>query len=103
MLTIVLLILAALAWIVFAIYQLISNPKQSIKFIFGGLVIVGIFLIFYFTTNTDPTGRLAELVSKNNLSEGVQMLITGGLSTALVLAGISVIVMFVTEFLNIFK
>jgi hypothetical protein len=102
-LTIGLLIIAVCSWLLFAVYQLASNPKKSLKFIVGGAVIFAIFLVFYFMTDTAPTGRLAELVSKNNLSESVQMLISGGLNTALSLAGISVVVMLVSEFMNIFK
>jgi len=102
-LTIALLVMAALAWVLFALYQLISNPKSSLKFILGGAVIVVVFLVFYFMANTEPVGRLAELVSENNLSTGVQRLITGGLSTAGVLAGLSILVMFASEFINIFK
>lgn len=103
MLTIILLVLAALTWVLFAVYQLVSNPKQSIKFLVGGLVIVAVFAVFYFMTNTEVTGKMAELVSKNNISDGVQMLISGGLNTALVLAGLSVIVMFASEIINVFK
>ena len=102
-LTIVLFIIAALAWLAFAVYQLVSNPKQSIKFTLGGVVILVLFLAFYFTTNTEPVGRLAELVSKFNITEGIQMLINGGLNTALTLAGLSVVVMIVSEFMNFFK
>ena len=102
-LTIVLLVIAMLAWVGFALYQLISNPKQSLKFIVGGAFIVALFAIFYFMTNTEVTGKLAELVSEHNISDNVQMLISGGLNTTLVLAGLSIIVMIVSEFVNIFK
>ena len=102
-LTIALLVIAALAWLLFSVYQLATNPKKSLKFIVGGAAIVVLFLAFYFTTDTEPIGRLAELVSKNNLSDGIQMLISGGLKTALSLAGISVVVMLVSELMNIFK
>lgn len=102
-LTIALLVVAVLAWVLFALFQLIGNPKSSLKFIIGGAVIVGIFLIFFFMANTEVTGKMAELVSKNDISDNIQRLIAGGLSTTLVLAGLSVLVMIVSEFINIFK
>jgi F0F1-type ATP synthase assembly protein I len=102
-LTIALLVIAALAWILFALYQLISNPKESIKFLFGGLAIVIVFVIFYFVANTEVSGKMAELVSKFNITEGVNRLITAGLNTTAILAGLSILVMLVSEFVNIFK
>ena len=102
-LTIALLVVAALAWVLFAIYQLISNPKGSIKFILGGAAILIVFVIFYFMANTEVSGKMAELVSKFDISENVNRLISGGMNTTAVLLGLSVIVMIVSEFINIFK
>lgn len=102
-LTIGLFVIAALAWVLFAIYQLVSNPKESIKFMLGGLAIVIVFVIFFFVANTEVSGKMAELVSKHDITEGVNRLITAGLNTTAILAGLSVLVMIVSEFVNIFK
>lgn len=102
-LTIALLVVAALAWILFAMFQLIQNPIKSIKFIIGGLVIAAVFVVFFFMANTEVTGKMAELVSENNISDNVQRLISGGLNLTAILAGLAVLVMIVSEFINIFK
>lgn len=102
-LTIALLIVAALAWIFFALFQLVSNPKESIKFLIGGVAIAIVFVIFYFIANTEVSGKMAELVSKHDITEGVNRLISAGLNTTVILAGLSVLVMIVSEFVNIFK
>jgi hypothetical protein len=102
-LTVALLVVAILAWVLFAVYQLIQSPKQSLRFIVGGLVIVAVFVVFFFMANTEVSGKMAELVSKHNISDNVQRLITGGLNTTAILAGLSILVMIVSEFINIFK
>ena len=102
-LTIALLIIAALAWVLFAVYQLISDPKGSIKFVIGGAALLAVFIIFYFIANTEVSGKMAELVSKFDISENVHRLISGGMNTTAVLLGLSVVVMIVSEFINIFK
>ena len=102
-LTVGLLVIAILIWVVFAIYQLLRSPKNSLRFVLGGAFIVAVFAIFYFMTNLNATGKLAELVSSNNISDNVHRLISGGLSTSIALAGLTVLVMIVTEFVNIFK
>ena len=102
-LTVGLLIVAALAWVLFAVYQLISNPKGSLKFIIGGAVILAVFVVFFFMANVEVSGKMAELVSKFDISENINRLISGGMNTTAVLLGLSVLVMIVSEFINIFK
>jgi hypothetical protein len=102
-LTVGLLIVAALAWVLFAVYQLFSNPMGSLKFIIGGAVILAVFVIFFFMANVEVSGKMAELVSKFDISENIHRLISGGMNTTGVLLGLSVLVMIVSEFINIFK
>ncbi len=102
-LTIVLFIVAVLIWILFSVYHLVTNPKGSIKFMLGGLAIVGVFVLFYFMTSSDVTGKLPELMSRLNISDTVHRIISGGISTSIVLAAVAVLVMLGTELVNIFK
>jgi hypothetical protein len=102
-LTFALCALAVVVWVFFAVYQVVRNPKDSIKFIFGGIALVAVFMVFYFLTNTEVTGKMAELVSRLSISDTVHRIISGGLNTSFVLAGVAVLVMIGTEFINIFK
>lgn len=102
-LTVALFVVAVLAWILFAVYHLVTNPKGSIKFMLGGLVMVGVFVLFFFMTNSEVTGKLAELMSKLSITDTVHRMISGGISTSIVLAAVAVIVMLGTELVNIFK
>lgn len=102
-LTFALCALAVFVWVFFAIYQIAKNPKESAKFIFGGIALAGVFLLFYFLTNTEVSGKMADLVSRLNITDTVQRIISGGLNTSYILAAVAILVMIGTEFINIFK
>ncbi len=99
---ILLVVVAALAAVLFGIFGLISNPKGSLKFILGFAGIAILFFILYSTAEAD-TGRLTMLTEKFNVSDNVSKLITGGVKTVVISIGFAFIAAVVMEIMNLFK
>lgn len=100
-LTIALIGLAALAAVVFGLWQLITSPKQSLKGILGVAAIAILFFAFYSSAN--PEMADPEILDKFNVGEGASKFISGGIWTTLILLGASFAIMILGEVLNIFK
>ena len=98
-----LIVIAAAAWLIFSIVQMLGAPKASVRSIisFGGLIVV--FLLFYFISQPETTGGIWETIQKFNISENVSRFISGGLKTTLTLAIVALGSMIVFEVLNLFK
>jgi hypothetical protein len=54
-------------------------------------------------SESETTGKIAELIQKNNISEGTSNMISGGLKTTVLLAIGCAIAMVVLEIYNMFK
>ena len=100
---ILLVILAMLAWLIFAILRLVSDPKGSIKFFISFGAILLIVFILYSISENETTGKIHELLQKNNIGEGTSKLISAGLKTTVLLAVLSVVAMVGMEIRNAFK
>ncbi len=92
-----------LAFVVFWVLNIVKFPKESMKFIAGFVVLLIIFGITYATANTDVTGKLAELVSRESLTDGTIQFITGGITVTLLLCGLAALIMVASEIRNAFK
>jgi hypothetical protein len=97
------IVIAALAWVVFSIVQMLGAPKASIRSIisFGALIII--FLLFYFMSQPEKVGGIWETIQKFNITDNVSRFISGGLKTTLTLAIVAFGAMVVFEILNLFK
>ncbi len=106
---IVLVIVAAIAMLLFGIFQVVTNIKGSLKGIIGLVVLGLVFLIAYNTTSGDPNpfiqGAIDKFQSAGNgtITEGNLKFIGGGITTVGVLVGIAVAAFVIAEIRNLFK
>jgi len=102
-LTIGLIIVAVALALLFGLLQVFSSPKASLKGIIGIAVIVILFFVLSNMATAETTGKIGELVQRENISESISKFISGGLSATLILAGIAVVIMVLGEIWNLFK
>ena len=100
-LTIGLIVIAAIAAVIFGLWQLISSPKQSLKGILGVVAIAAIFFAFY--SSAEPAMANAGILDKFDVSDNVSKLISGGIWTTLILLGGAFAIMVLSEVRNLFK
>jgi hypothetical protein len=83
-LTIILVIVAALAIIVFSILSIANNPKGSLRGLVGLGVILLIFIIGYAMTGTpNEATRLSSIIERFQVSLSDQQIINGALFSGL--------------------
>lgn len=102
-LAIVLIIIAAAAWILFGVYRFASHPASSIKGIIPFAIIVVLFFILYASSTAETSGRIWETAQQFNISEGVSKLISGALWTAVALIGLALVILLFSEIRNALK
>lgn len=98
-----LIVITAVAALLFGIFQLVSNPKNSVKAIVSVGALVAIFFGLYATSDADTSGAISQTILKFEISENVSKLISGALKTSLILAVLAIIGMIVFEIYNMFK
>jgi glucan phosphoethanolaminetransferase (alkaline phosphatase superfamily) len=94
---------AALAFVVFGVWNLIKFPKDAIKFVAGIAGLLVIFFILYSMSNVETAGKLGELHDELAISDGTSKFISGAMKTAMGLAVVSFVAMFAGELRNMFK
>ena len=100
---IILIILCLFISIAFGVWQLISNPKGSMKSIIG-LVVIGIlFFILFSMAQPETTGRIAEVSEEFEVTAGASKFISAGLWTLLALLAVAALSFVVSEVRNVFK
>ena len=103
MITGVLVVIGLALALGFGLWQLISDPKGSLKGIIGIAVIALVFFALYATANSDLQGPIGDTLAKFDVGENISKLISGGLGTSLLLAGAAVVAMIAFEIYNSFK
>lgn len=96
-------IIAFVLWIAFSLFQTVTNLKGSLLGLIGAAVLVVIFLIAYNTGTVETSGPVYEAMVKQNVSDSNSQFISGGITTALILAGAAALSFIVFEVLNFFK
>jgi len=91
--------------IIFGIFQVISNPKGSLKGLIGLAVLAAIFFALYSTSKADfgLDTKLGELMQTNNLSAGAFKGISGGILLGVALLAGAFVIMILAELRNAFK
>ena len=102
-LTFVLLVVAVVAVLVFGVMQLVSHPKNAIKFGIALAVIVILGFLFYSLSSVETSGKIYDKIQAGELSAGMSKILTGALWTTLVLAVLAVLGIVVSEIRNLFK
>lgn len=100
----ILFVIVGVAAIVgFGLTQMASNPKGAIKGLGGVVIIAAIFLISYSTASGEAIGPLAKSVENMGVSSNSLKLISGGISTALILSVLAGLAIVLSELRNFFK
>lgn len=96
--------LAAIAWVLFGLVGVALDPKGSLKFLLSFAVVVALFFVFRGSAVNETTGRLGELLVDPVYHVGdYGPTITASIKTTLVLFGLSVLTLVVSELLSFFK
>ncbi len=104
-LTIALVAIAAVAAVLFGLFQMISSPKNSLKGIIGIAVIIGLFFLLYSSASTDFDSVIGKKIMqpKFAVTENISKMISGGIKTTAILAIGAFVSMVLLEIYNIFK
>ncbi|MEL6122481.1 MAG: hypothetical protein AAFQ02_00210 [Bacteroidota bacterium] len=102
-LTLALIVIAVVAALLFGIWQLVTNIKGSLKWLIALAVIAIVFFAIYSSADTDANSVIGPTLQEFNISDNVSKLITGGLFTTLILAGLALVSGVLLEIYNIFK
>lgn len=102
-LTVILLVVCTIAAILFAIYQMITNPKGAIKGIVALVVLAIAFAVLYSMSVPETTGPVAESVEEFGLTETQSKMVSAGIKSTLILGGLAVAAFVFSEIRNLFK
>lgn len=103
MVTVALIIIAAVLMVAFGGFQAITNIKGSLGAI-AGLVIIGIiFAVGYSSTELAETGLEAAASKKFQLTDNVRKIVGGSITTGVALIGLATLGLIVSEIRNFFK
>lgn len=102
-LSVALLVIGTLAAVVLSIWQVISNPKASLKALISFGVVLVLFLILYSIADAKGDGSLALTIEKFGISESVSKIVSGGIQLSVFLLIGSFIITIVMEIWNFFK
>jgi len=102
--TIVLIVITAIAMLLFGIYHVATNFRSSLKGIIGLVVLVIVFFVTYSAASGEASGAVAEAAEKaGGLTAGNLKFISGAITTALILIGLAAASFVLSEIRNIFK
>ncbi len=101
---IALIILCAIFAILFGIFQVVTNPKGSVKGLIGIAALAAVFFIAYsMATMPAPDTALAATKEGFEVTDGQFKFISGEILSALVLAGVAAASFVIAEIINFFK
>ncbi len=94
---------ALLLWAFFALKGLITNPKGSMKFIIGFAILIALLFALYSMSENETTGKIAELLQRENVSETTSKFISAGVKGTVILGILTAAAMILFEIRNLFK
>ncbi len=101
---IALFVIAALAMLIFGVFQVATNFRNSLKGLIGLAVLVIIFIVAYSMAPSEPTGIIGEAADKfGGISSGAFQFIGAALTTMLIMLIVASITLLVSEVINFFK
>ena len=101
----VLTVVAAAAMVLFGLWHIFGNFKNSVKGLIGVGLLVVIFIVAYATASGTPeVPAIADAANKvGGISEGQMKFIGGSITTAVVLTAIAALAFVFSELRNFFK
>lgn len=103
LLPVFLTILAITVILVFGLKGLVSNPRGSLTFLIAVGVLLALFFLFTSISGSETTGKIADLIGKNNIGESTSKMISGGIKSVVLLSVVACIAIVVLEIYNFFK
>ncbi|HRD81321.1 MAG: hypothetical protein IAE84_13305 [Saprospiraceae bacterium] len=98
-----LIIVGFVLWAFFSIFQMASNPKAAVRGLLGGVALIALFVISYLTASSEVTGPLAKSVENMGVGPTGLKLISGGITTSLILTLLAGVAILLSELRNFFK
>ena len=93
-------IAAAVIWLLFGLFQTVTNPKGAIKFLVGIAVIGILFGIAYNMADGNVTQKWAD---DFNITEGISKFVGGAITTTVGLCIAATVIFVLGELRNFFK
>lgn len=100
---IILLVLTIVVLVGYALYQIIRDPKDSVKGLIGMGALLVLFLILYLVTTPDTGGKIGELREEFNITDNLMKAISSGILTTFILAVLGIGAFLYSEVRNLFK
>ena len=88
---------------IFSIIQLVTDLKGSLKFLVGLAVAAIIFFIAYSTAEVETSGKIAELMTKFQVTDGQSKFISAGIIMTGILTIVALASFVIFEVINFFK
>lgn len=99
----ILTILAVIVIVLGGIYGFLTNPKSSMKFFIGLIILAAMIGIFYSMAKPETSGTMLSLVEEYDIKGTVSKLISGGILATVVLLGIAFVTIVLAEIRNAFN
>lgn len=100
---IVFTIVAAIIWLIFAVFQMAVNLKEARRGILGLVVLVIIFAIASATSEAETSGPIKAAAEEFAMNDNASKLVSGAIKTTAVLGGLAVLTLIIAEVKNFFK
>ena len=101
--TLILVVIAGLVAIFAGVFHTVTNFQASVKGIIGVVALLAVFLILYASASPETSGPIFDTIKDFNVSENQDKIITGAISTALILAAGAALSFIVFGIRNLFK
>jgi len=102
-LSVVLLVVATLVAVLLSIWQVVSNPKASMKALISFGIVLVLFFVLYSMANAKGDGSLAITIERFGISDNISKIVSGGIQLSVLLLIGSFIITIVMEIWNFFK
>ncbi len=99
----ILIIAAAVAMLGFGIYGLITNPKGGLRFLLGIVAVGLIGFLFYQYSDVETSGKVYEKIQEGDLSPGLSKVLNGALWSVIILIGVALLGLIISEIRNLLK
>ena len=101
--TVMLVVIALGAAIIFGLLNLVTDFKGSLKFIIGFAVMIIAFFVLKSTSDHETVGKIVETMKEFNVGEGLSKGISAAIKGTIGMAIVAVGSMIIFEIVNIFK
>jgi len=98
-----LLVIAAIAMLLFGLFQMATDWKGALKGIIAVVAIIAIFFIAYSMAQAAPPTSDVELYQRQGITDGISKYVSAAISSTGIIAAIAVASFVLSEIRNFFK